>query len=337
MRVDERVERVDVGPHRGGGIDRLLARVGDDEGDRLADEAHAVGGERRAYEVGVNRHEAVVRGDAERVGREHGRDTVHVGGLVDVDRAELAVRGVGAGEHGGERPGDREVVDEPVRTTQQRRDPRCAARGVPRIDPRRSGCHSPTFAHGSSHYVHRVLRIVLPKGSLERATFELFEAADLHVSRSSSVDYKATIDDPRVADVRILRPQEIPVYVAEGLFDIGITGRDWIEETSSDVVSLGELRYSKATSEPIKLVVAVAGDSSVQSVKELPRRRARLVGVSRAHPAVLRRAGHRRPTCGSATARARPRCPTSPTAWSRSPRPGERCARPGCGSSTPCS
>src|SRR3954463_10002855 len=88
-----------------------------------------------------------------------------------------------------------------------------------------------------------VLRIVLPKGSLEKATLELFEAADLAVIRSSSVDYKATIADPRITDVRILRPQEIRSYVAEGLFDIGITGRDWVEETSSEVVSLGELRY----------------------------------------------------------------------------------------------
>ena len=130
-----------------------------------------------------------------------------------------------------------------------------------------------------------MLRIVLPKGSLERATFELFEAADLHVSRSSAVDYKATIDDPRVAEVRILRPQEIPVYVAEGLFDIGITGRDWIEETSSEVVSLGELKYSKATSDPIKLVVAVAGDSPVQSVKELPHG----VRVSSEYPELTKR------------------------------------------------
>jgi ATP phosphoribosyltransferase len=114
-----------------------------------------------------------------------------------------------------------------------------------------------------------VLRIVLPKGSLERATMELFEAADLNVIRSSSVEYRATIDDPRVAEVRVLRPQEIPVYVAEGLFDIGVTGRDWIEETASDVVSLGELRYSKATSNPIRLVVAVAGDSAVQDTAEL--------------------------------------------------------------------
>ena len=76
-----------------------------------------------------------------------------------------------------------------------------------------------------------MLRLVLPKGSLEAATFELFDAADLTVKRSSQVDYRASIDDPRIDEVRILRPQEIPTYVAEGLFDIGITGRDWIEET----------------------------------------------------------------------------------------------------------
>jgi len=115
-----------------------------------------------------------------------------------------------------------------------------------------------------------VLRVVLPKGSLEKATLELFEAADLAVSRSSSVDYQATIDDPRIESVRILRPQEIPNYVAEGLFDIGITGRDWIEETGSVVESLGELKYSKVTSRPIRLVVAVAGDSPAESVTDLP-------------------------------------------------------------------
>ncbi|MGA0154049.1 MAG: ATP phosphoribosyltransferase, partial [Ilumatobacteraceae bacterium] len=69
-----------------------------------------------------------------------------------------------------------------------------------------------------------MLRLVVPKGSLEKATLELFEAADLPIRRSSSVDYKASIDDPRIAEVRILRPQEIPEYVAEGLFDLGITG-----------------------------------------------------------------------------------------------------------------
>jgi ATP phosphoribosyltransferase len=118
--------------------------------------------------------------------------------------------------------------------------------------------------------VSSVLRIVLPKGSLEKATFDLFEAADLPIRRSSNVDYKASIDDPRIIDVRILRPQEIPQYVAEGLFDIGITGRDWVEETQSDVHSLGELKYSKATSDPVKVVVAVAQDSTAQSVADLP-------------------------------------------------------------------
>ena len=114
-----------------------------------------------------------------------------------------------------------------------------------------------------------MLKFVLPKGSLEKATFELFEAADLTINRSSAVDYKATIDDPRIDEVRILRPQEIASYVQEGLFDIGITGRDWIEETNSDVVSLGELKYSKATSLPIRVVVAVAQDSPAQSVADL--------------------------------------------------------------------
>lgn len=114
-----------------------------------------------------------------------------------------------------------------------------------------------------------MLKIVLPKGSLEKATFELFDAADLTVVRSSSVDYKATIDDPRVEGVRILRPQEIGRYVEEGLFDLGITGRDWIEETASDVVSLGELKYSKATSQPVRVVVAVADSSPAQSVSDL--------------------------------------------------------------------
>ena len=114
-----------------------------------------------------------------------------------------------------------------------------------------------------------MLRLVLPKGSLEKATLELFDAADLTVLRSSNVEYRASINDPRVSEVRVLRPQEIPVYVAEGLFDLGITGRDWIEETSSDVVSLGELRYSKATTNPIRMVVAVAGDSAVQDTADL--------------------------------------------------------------------
>lgn len=115
-----------------------------------------------------------------------------------------------------------------------------------------------------------MLQLVLPKGSLEKSTLELFENADLPVSRGSSVDYKGTINDPRIDDVRILRPQEIGRYVSEGLFDLGITGRDWIEETNSEVVSLGELHYSKNTARPVRIVVAVPGDSPWESVSDLP-------------------------------------------------------------------
>jgi len=114
-----------------------------------------------------------------------------------------------------------------------------------------------------------MLRIVLPKGSLEQATLELFEQADLAVNRSSERDYRGTIDDPRVSEVRVLRPQEIPLYVAEGVFDLGVTGRDWIEETGADVVSLGELHYSKNTSQPVSLVLAVADDSPARSAADL--------------------------------------------------------------------
>ena len=114
-----------------------------------------------------------------------------------------------------------------------------------------------------------MLRLVLPKGSLERATLDLFAAADLSVQRSSDVDYRAAIEDPRVDEVRILRPQEIPLYVADGLFDVGITGRDWFEERGSEVTTLGVLNYSKATANPIRVVLAVPSESPVSSVQDL--------------------------------------------------------------------
>ena len=134
-----------------------------------------------------------------------------------------------------------------------------------------------------------MLNLVLPKGSLEAATLELFASADLSVRRSSDVDYRASIDDPRINEVRILRPQEIPVYVAEGRFDLGITGRDWIEERGSNVVSLGELGYSKATSNPIRVVLAVPADSPYDSIEALSKRTERL-RVSTEYPELTSRA-----------------------------------------------
>ncbi|MEG3585954.1 MAG: ATP phosphoribosyltransferase [Actinomycetota bacterium] len=115
-----------------------------------------------------------------------------------------------------------------------------------------------------------MLQLVLPKGSLEKSTLQLFADADLPIQRGSSVDYKGSINDPRIDGVRILRPQEIGKYVADGLFDLGITGRDWIEETSSDVQSLGELHYSKNTARPVNIVLAVPEESPWEKVEDLP-------------------------------------------------------------------
>ena len=115
-----------------------------------------------------------------------------------------------------------------------------------------------------------MLSLVLPKGSLERATLDLFDAADLTVRRSSDRDYHASIEDLRIDRVRFLRPQEIPSYLERGLFDLGITGRDWITETGAEVVSLGQLKYSKATADPVRVVLAVPESAPWRSVSDLP-------------------------------------------------------------------
>jgi ATP phosphoribosyltransferase len=130
-----------------------------------------------------------------------------------------------------------------------------------------------------------VLSLVIPKGSLERATLDLFDAADLTVRRSSDRDYHATIDDPRIDRVRFLRPQEIPTYVEQGLFDFGITGRDWITETGADLASLGELHYSKSTTAPVRVVLAVPDTVPWRSVEDLPEG----VRISTELPALTRR------------------------------------------------
>jgi ATP phosphoribosyltransferase len=129
-----------------------------------------------------------------------------------------------------------------------------------------------------------LLSLVLPKGSLERATLDLFDAADLTVRRSSDRDYHASIDDPRIERVRFLRPQEIPSYIEQGLFDFGITGRDWIAETGADVVSLGELQYSKATSDPVRVVLAVPAGAPWAAAADLPEG----VRISTEFPALTR-------------------------------------------------
>ena len=116
-----------------------------------------------------------------------------------------------------------------------------------------------------------MLRLVLPKGSLEHQTLRLFEEADLRVRRGSDRDYHGTIDDERIDRVSLLRPQEIPVYVQDGLFDLGITGQDWIAETDADVEVLTSLTYAKSgTGHGTSVVLAVPADHPANSAKEMP-------------------------------------------------------------------
>ncbi|MDP9436225.1 MAG: ATP phosphoribosyltransferase [Actinomycetota bacterium] len=115
-----------------------------------------------------------------------------------------------------------------------------------------------------------MLSLVLPKGSLEKQCLELFDSADLTVIRGGDRDYQARVADPRIDRVRFLRPQEIPTYVEQGIFDLGISGRDWVTETGADVVSLGQIGGGRAGEAVVKVVLAVPKESPWTSVHDLP-------------------------------------------------------------------
>ena len=131
-----------------------------------------------------------------------------------------------------------------------------------------------------------MLTLVVPKGSLEPLTLAMLEAADLPVRRGSERDYHGTIDDPRIERVSILRPQEIPRYVEEGFFDLGITGRDWVEETESDVEILSGLNYSGRAGGKAKIVLAVPIDAPYERADQMPPDSK----ISTEYPTVTRRA-----------------------------------------------
>jgi ATP phosphoribosyltransferase len=115
-----------------------------------------------------------------------------------------------------------------------------------------------------------MLAVVLPKGSLEKQVLDLFDSADLSVIRGGDRDYHAKVDDPRIDKVRFLRPQEIPTYVEQGIFDLGISGRDWITETGADVVSLGEIGGGRAGEAVVSVVLAVPKESPWNCAADLP-------------------------------------------------------------------
>jgi ATP phosphoribosyltransferase len=113
-----------------------------------------------------------------------------------------------------------------------------------------------------------MLSLALPKGSLEEQTLLLFAQADLEVKRSSR-EYNPTIDDPRIGKVKVLRPQEIPIFVADGHFDLGISGHDWVTESGADVVEVAELPYAKTGTGVVKMVLAVPDDSPITSARDI--------------------------------------------------------------------
>lgn len=111
------------------------------------------------------------------------------------------------------------------------------------------------------------LKIALPKGSLEEATYQLFKKAGFNISVGSR-SYFPSVDD-RELEVILFRPQEMSRYIEDGIIDCGLTGHDWILENESSVVELCELQYSKRTRNPVRWVLAVHADSPFKTVKDL--------------------------------------------------------------------
>lgn len=112
-----------------------------------------------------------------------------------------------------------------------------------------------------------LLRLGLPKGSLQDATIDLFDRAGYHVAVSSR-SYTPEIDDDHLSAV-LFRAQEMSRYVEDGVVDVGITGRDWIVENDSDVHEVCELEYSRATARPVKWVLAVPEESDRHRPEDL--------------------------------------------------------------------
>jgi ATP phosphoribosyltransferase len=126
-----------------------------------------------------------------------------------------------------------------------------------------------------------MLKLGIPKGSLQEKTLEIFKNAgfNIYVSQRS---YFPSIDDPEIK-VILVRAQEMSRYVEEGVLDCGITGEDWILENNSDVVRLAELIYAKKTLNPVRWVIAVKDDAHIHKIKDLEGKRiaTELVGYTK--------------------------------------------------------
>ncbi len=113
----------------------------------------------------------------------------------------------------------------------------------------------------------KILKLGIPKGSLQNATFDLFARAGYDISGSER-SYFPAIDDDQIKII-MLRAQEMSRYIEDGVLDAGFTGFDWICENNSDVVEVCELRYSKSTAKPTKWVLCVPNESNVQKPEDL--------------------------------------------------------------------
>ena len=127
----------------------------------------------------------------------------------------------------------------------------------------------------------RILRLGLPKGSLQDATIEKMAKAGFNISVSER-SYVPYVDDEEL-EVRLIRAQEISRYVEHGYLDAGITGHDWIVENGSKVHEVGEFIFSKVSRHPTRWVLAVPEDSSIRSVRDLEGKRiaTEVVGITR--------------------------------------------------------
>lgn len=129
--------------------------------------------------------------------------------------------------------------------------------------------------------MNKVLRLGLPKGSLQESTLKLFRKAGYHISISSR-SYYPSFDDPEI-EAMLIRAQEMAGYVENGIIDCGLTGKDWIMEQNVSVHEVAELIYAKEGLRPVKWVIAVPNDSKIKTVKDLNGKRiaTELVGFTK--------------------------------------------------------
>ena len=129
--------------------------------------------------------------------------------------------------------------------------------------------------------MNKILRLGLPKGSLQESTLKLFRKAGYHITISSR-SYYPSFDDPEI-EAMLIRAQEMPRYVDAGILDCGLTGKDWIMEQNADVHEVAELIYAKEGLRPVKWVIAVPNESRIKTLKDLNGKRiaTELVGFTR--------------------------------------------------------